>query len=156
MKPTKLLSQLGLYLTIALWAAAPLILSGCGFTNTRGANTREEVVETYLESLKTKDEKLMLQLIREELSAQTAIQDKITQLGGHQIQDRKILYEEVIKPQLVSVTIQGTYNGGKEKFADKISLSYEMVSSNSGRWFLILGKGKSNVLPPHVTPATFP
>jgi hypothetical protein len=79
MKLTQLVRKLGLYLTLSLWSTTPLLLSACGLTNTntRGANTREEVVEIYLESLKNKDEKSILQLIPEDLSAESAIQDKI-------------------------------------------------------------------------------
>jgi hypothetical protein len=96
-----------------------------------------------------------LQLIPEDLSAESAIQDKIAWLGGSEIQDREILYKEIVKPQIVSVTIKGSYDSGRKKFADKISVKYQMVSMDSGRWFLILGKSK---VPPSTNtpkPATF-
>jgi hypothetical protein len=135
---------------IVLPIAIPFLLSACEAQNQKGATTREDLVKLYLQSLQTKDEKLMLQLVPPEYSAEQAVKEKIARLGGHELQNQNIQYREVIKPQIISVTIKGTYDGSKD-FTDKIDLKYQTVSGNTGRWFLIVGKG--NVPSPTVSPA---
>jgi hypothetical protein len=133
-----------LYLGVVL-SVTILLFTTYNFVNQRGANSRDEVIKTYLRALRNRDESLMLQLVPKSYLGEQAVQDKIAQLGGHDISELLLCYFE-FKPFITFVTIQGSYigsNSERKRFEDKVNLHYEPGSflvSYRGRWYLALGK----------------
>ncbi len=126
---------------VTFTGALLLTLSSCNLINKQGAATREDVVSTYLRALEKKDERAISSLISEDYQAEQAAQVKVAQLGGRELYDVQVCYQEVVGPQNVNVTIQGFYDkglgavSGRAKFKDTL-----IVQSVGGRWYLILGK----------------
>lgn len=155
MQSTKSLRNFTLNLGLALSIALPILLEGCDFKNSYGADTPDQVVEQYLLALEKKDEELMLKLVPRRYSAEQAVEDKIAQLGGHKIQEYKVVYAKP-KPVFLRANVQGFYtnDGVRKKFDDTLTIVYEggsILELNKGRWYLIMGKG--DVPTPKVQPA---
>jgi hypothetical protein len=161
MQSAKSFRNFTLTLGLALSIALPVLLEGCSFKNSYGADTPDGVVEQYLLALEKKDEELMLKLIPRRYSAEQAVEDKITQLGGHKIQEYKVVYAKP-KPVFLQANVQAFYahNGVSKKIEDTLTIVYEggsILDLSKGRWYLLMGKG--NVPTPEVQPAepqTFP
>jgi hypothetical protein len=104
-------------------------------------------MEQYLLALAAKDEKLIRQLVPENYVATQEIQAKISQFGGHKIQQSQFTYIKT-KPTLWEAKVNGSYldrNGIRRKFEDTILIIYQGKESwklYQGRWYLLLGKGK--------------
>ena len=127
-----------------------IALQACNAQEKLGAATPDRVVERYLLALETKNEDLMAKLQPQD-SVNKSTAAIIARLGGHKLQDRQIEYIKT-KPTLWQAKITGTYldrNNNRQKFEDNIAIVYEGEESwklYSGRWFLVLGKDKSNSL----------
>jgi hypothetical protein len=143
-------------LILILSIALPILLEGCSFKNSYGADTPDRVVEQYLLALEKKDEGLMLKLIPRKYSAEQAVEDKIAQLGGHKIQEYKVFYAKP-KPVFWRANVQAFYidDGGLRKtIDDTLTIVYEggsILDLNKGRWYLLMGK--NDVPTPEVQPA---
>lgn len=152
------LNPLSRYLGVALSVTILICLPACNFVNGRGGTTPEDVVDAYMRALENKDESLMLRLVPESYSSEQAVQDKVTQLGGHDIREVQVSYA-LIKPHIAVATIQGWYidsKGERVKFKDIINLRYEggsFLVSYKGRWYLNLGRSKN---PINLGPASTP
>jgi hypothetical protein len=121
-----------------------LMLSACQSVNMRGAATKEQVVDVYVRALESKDERSILSLIPETHIAEQAIQAKVAQLGGHDIQEMRVNYSSPIKPQFAVAEIRGWYVADKSEkleFKDKINLKQD-----DGRWYLIMGRARNGVV----------
>lgn len=87
----------------------------------------------------------MAQLLPPKHQATQQLGAKIAQLGGHQLQQRRVTYTKV-KPTLWVAKIEGSYldrDGMRQQFRDTISTIYEGNESwklYSGRWYLLLDK----------------
>lgn len=121
-----------------------LILQSCDFFPVRGAETREKLVSTYLHALESKDEQAILMLVPEGYDAKQIVKEKISRLGDRKLEQTKITYQELQKPDSVKVLIEGTYydkplpNG--KRFLSKDKLFIHVAGK---RWYLILGKQTS-------------
>jgi hypothetical protein len=142
----------GFGLSIAL----SMLLEGCTFQNSYGADNPDQIVAQYLQALEKKDEELMLKLIPRRYSAEKAIEDKISQFGGHKIQEYKVFYA---KPKTVfwRANVQAFYIddvGSRKTINDTLTIVYEggsILDFNKGRWYLLMGK--DDVSTPKVQPA---
>jgi hypothetical protein len=98
----------------------------------------------------------MLQLVPKGYSAEQVVKDKISQFGGHKIQEHKVIYNKP-KPVFLMANVQGFYtnsNSVRRKFEDTLTIKYKggsLLQFNKGRWYLLLGKG--NVSTPEIEPA---
>lgn len=131
-----------LHVGLGLLGVLLLVLSACHLGNARGAETKEQVVSSYLQALEAKDEQSLLLLVPRTHIAEQAVQDKVKRLGGHALQDRQVDYLSDFGPKWARVTIQGTYvtsRGETAKFRDVIYL-HQMKD----RWYLMLGKLKDS------------
>ncbi|MBD2479652.1 MULTISPECIES: hypothetical protein [Nostocaceae] len=126
--------------------------------NWRGGTTPEDVVDAYVRALEKKDQNLMLRLVPGSYSSEQAVQDKVTQLGGHDIKEIQVSYTK-IKPHIAIANIEGWYidsKGERVNFKDTINLRYESGSFlvfYKGRWYLNLGRNKN---PINLGPASTP
>ena len=129
---------------IALGTLLP-ILQSCNFFPTRGAATREELVSMYLRALENKDEQAILRLIPEDYAAKQVVEEKIGRLGSRKLEQLRISYQELQKPDSVKVLIEGVYynkplpNGKRLRSTDQL-----FIHAAGDRWYLILGKKNSS------------
>ena len=127
--------------------ATVISLQACHANQKLGAATPDRLMEQYLLALAAKDEKLIRQLVPENYIATQEIQAKISQFGGHKIQQPQFTYIKT-KPTLWEAKVNGFYldrNGIRRKFEDTISIIYQGKESwklYQGRWYLLLGKDK--------------
>ncbi|WP_446378787.1 hypothetical protein [Coleofasciculus sp. E2-BRE-01] len=84
------------------------VLGGCNFGTVRGADTPERVVEQYILGLEQQKENVILQLIPKEYVAEQAVEDKISQFGGHEVEEYSVVYNEV-KPVFLIANIKGMW-----------------------------------------------
>lgn len=132
------------------------ILGGCNFVSVRGADTPERVVEQYILGLEQQKENVILQLIPKEYVAEQAVEDKISQFGGHEVEEYSVVYNE-IKPVFLIAEIKGSYvsnDQGLENFEDQVTIAYRgagTLLSKKANWYLLLGDGQ--VPSPDVSPA---
>jgi hypothetical protein len=117
-----------------------LTTQSCSFFPGKGAATREELVSTYLLALEKKDEQLMLNLIPSDYDAEQVVEEKINRLGNRKLEQLKVSYQDLQKPDSSKVTIEGIYydkplpNGKQFRSTDEI-----FVHASGKRWYLILG-----------------
>ncbi|WP_310481508.1 hypothetical protein [Chamaesiphon sp. VAR_48_metabat_403] len=131
----------------SIFLVLSIVISGsiqsCEAPNKRGAATPDRVVEQYLQSLETKDENLMSQLVSEDAILTKEIKTKIIKFGGYKIQNRKINYDKST-PMLWNAKLKGMYvdrQGKNKNFEDSIVLQYQSkgeLKLYAGRWYLVL------------------
>jgi hypothetical protein len=139
------------WIGVTLLGVLFLLLPACT-RSIRGAETKEEVVDTYLNALERKDEQSILMLIPESHIAEQEVKAKVKQLGGHIFREVRVNYRQEFGLQRAMVTVQGVYSGPlneRVEFREVLNLEYI-----HGRWYLILGQYRG--FPPPVTPPATP
>ncbi len=148
----KISANIGIIVCVSL----ATLLGGCSFGNVRGADTPDQIVDQYVSALESQEEDLILQMIPKGYTAEQAVKDKIAQFGGYEIEEYKVVYNE-IKPVFLIAKIEGRYasnNRRLEKFEDTLTIAYRGAGtslSKKARWYLLLGDG--NVPSPNISPA---
>lgn len=136
---------------VTLFGVFLLLLPACT-RSMRGAETKEDVVDAYLNALERRDEQSILMLIPESHIAEQEVKAKVEQLGGHVFHEVRVNYRQEFGPQRAMVTVQGVYSGPlneRVEFREELNLVHI-----DGRWYLILGQYRG--FPPPVTPPVTP
>jgi hypothetical protein len=116
----------------------------------RGAETKEEVVDAYLNALERGDEQSILMLIPETHIAEQEVKAKVEQLGGHVFRDVRVDYRQEFGPQRAMATVRGVYTTPlNERVEFREELNLQRIGS---RWYLILGRHQEGI-PTNIAPS---
>lgn len=134
-----------LFGTILILSACKMVTGGLhpDVQQMRGAATKEQVVQRYLQSLEQMDADAIVQLTPPDHIANQEVQRKLASFGGHKLQNIRVQYKAPVGPLWVRVIIQGAFRNeqGKEVvFNDELNLQ-----QITDRWYLMLGRSKNAV-----------
>lgn len=136
-------------ITAAMIIIAAVLLSSCTFLY-RGAETKEELMELYIQALKKSSEEALLQLTPEDFVAEEDVKKHIELYGGASLKINDISYEV---NKMTSAMAKATLRGSRGGKPFEIKLSLQVFNSKNlitrSRWYVLIGK-PDNPIPPNL------
>ena len=122
------------------WLAAAVVtvalVAGCAqSTQTRGSESKEDLVEAYLTALQAGDSNAMLSLVGPRVEAQAEVADAIRKNGSRPLKDVTVSYLDEFGGAYVVATVNGTNAGDGSRLQVTIPIGHD-----NGRYYLALGQ----------------
>ena len=127
-------------LGVKSWLAAAVVavalVAGCApSTQTRGSESKEDLVEAYLTALQAGDSNAMLLLVSPRVEARAEVSDAIRKDGSRPLKDVTVSYLDEFGGVYIVATVNGTNAGD----GSTLQLTIPMGRDN-GRYYLGLGQ----------------